>query len=122
MVTIGQSALIALTMVPFLPFVARPPMHFAEWGWLVWFGAINTALASQLYLYALRHLSAGSCGAFVAMEPVYAITFAALIFHESISPRTIVSGVVILAASYLLSRVESNAAISPNGAPDGHEI
>ncbi len=122
MVTISQSALIALTILPFLPFVSRPPAHLAEWGWLVWFGAINTALASQLYLYALRHLSASSCGAFVAMEPVYAITFAALLFHDPISPRTLVSGVVILAASYLLSRVEADPAISPNGAPDGHEI
>ncbi len=122
MVTISQSALIALTMLPLLPFVSRPPIHLAEWGWLVWFGAINTALASQLYLYALRHLSASSCGAFVAMEPVYAITFAALIFREPISSRTLVSGVVILSASYLLSRVEADPAISPNGAPDGHEI
>ena len=120
--TCAKGALIALTILPFLPFVSRPPAHLAEWGWLVWFGAINTALASQLYLYALRHLSASSCGAFVAMEPVYAITFAALLFHDPISPRTLVSGVVILAASYLLSRVEADPAISPNGAPDGHEI
>jgi drug/metabolite transporter (DMT)-like permease len=122
MVTISQSALIALTVLPFLPFASRPPIHLADWGWLVWFGAINTALASQLYLYALRHLSASSCGAFVAIEPVYAITFAALIFRDPLSLRTLVSGVVILTASYLLSRVESDPAISPNGAPDGHEI
>jgi drug/metabolite transporter (DMT)-like permease len=88
----------------------------------VWFGAVNTALASQLYLYSLRHLSASSCGAFVAMEPIYAISFAAILFHEPISMRTAVGGVVILGASYLLSRIESDPAISPGGAPDGHEI
>ena len=122
MVTISQSALIALAVAPFLAFAPRPPTHLAEWGWLVWFGAVNTALASQLYLYALRHLTASSCGAFVAMEPIYAISFAAWIFHEPLSARTAVSGAVILAASYLLSRVEADPAISPHGAPDGHEI
>ena len=122
MVTISQSALIAATVVPFLAFVPRPPTELSQWAWLIWFGAVNTALASQLYLYALRHLSASSCGAFVAMEPIYAISFAALLFDEPLSPRTAVSGVVILAASYLLSRLESDPAISPNGAPDGHEI
>ncbi len=122
MVTISQSALIALAVLPFLPFVSRPPTQLAQWGWLLWFGAINTALASQFYLYALRHLSASSCGAFVAMEPVYAISFAALIFHEPISPRLAVSGAVILAASYVLLRVEADPAIGSRPAPDGHEI
>ena len=122
MVTISQSALIAISVLPLLPFASRPPTHLMEWGALVWFGAVNTALASQLYFYALRHLSASSCGAFVAIEPVYAITFAAVIFHEPLSSRTFVSGAVILAASYLLSIVESNPAIRPDGAPDGHEI
>jgi drug/metabolite transporter (DMT)-like permease len=122
MVTISQTALITVFAAPFLPWVDRPPVHLGDWGWLVWFGAVNTALASQLYLYSLRHLSASSCGAFVAMEPIYAISFAAILFHEPISTRTAVGGVVILGASYLLSRIESDPAISPDGVPDGHEI
>ena len=121
-ISISQCALIALFVIPLLPFVARSPTHLSEWAWLVWFGAVNTALATQLYFYALRHLSAGSCGAFVAMEPIYAITFAALIFHDPLSPRLAVSGTVILAASYLLSRLESDTSVSPSAAPDGHEI
>ena len=122
MISLSQSATIAALVLPFLPFASRPPTHLAEIGWLVWFGAVNTALVSQLYLYALRDLSASSCGAFVAMEPIYAITFAALIFHDPLSPRVAVGGAIILGASYLLSRLESNPASSPSGAPDGHEI
>lgn len=122
MVTLGQSALVAALTLPLLPWADRAPAHASDWGWLVWFGAINTALASQLYLYSLRHLSASSCSAFVAMEPIYAITFAAILFHEPISSRTAIGGVVILAASYALSRLEADPAISPQGAPDGHEI
>lgn len=122
LISISQCALVAMAVAPLLLFVGRAPTRLSEWGWLVWFGAVNTALAGQLYFYALRHLSAGSCSAFVAMEPVYAISFAALIFNDPISPRTAVGGAVILGASYLLSRVESDPAISPSGAPDGHEI
>jgi drug/metabolite transporter (DMT)-like permease len=122
MISLSQSAAIAALVLPWLPFAGRPPTQVADIGWLIWFGAVNTALASQLYLYALRDLSASSCGAFVAMEPIYAITFAALIFHEPLSPRVAVGGIIILGASYLLSRLESDPASSPSGAPDGHEI
>ena len=65
-------------------------------------GVVATALMHQLYFFALKHLPAAVCGGFVALEPVYAILFAALLFSDGIAPVTGLSGTLIVGASILL--------------------
>ena len=101
-----QSIIVALVALPALPLVARGPTQPTEWLCLAWFGVVNTALVPLLYLYALRRLSPSTCSGFVALEPVYAITLAALLFHDQVSAWTVVSGLLIVSASYVLLRLE----------------
>lgn len=99
-----------MVLIPFL-FLSKPvPDEKAEWLFLVSLGIVTTALMHQLYFYALKRLSASTCSGFVALEPVYAIVFAAIFFSEPLPARVAVSGTLILCASFLLfSRTRSNA-------------
>lgn len=60
----------------------------------------------QLYLYALKRISATTCSGFIALEPVYAIIFAGLLFHEPITPLIVVSILLIVGASLALLKIE----------------
>ncbi len=102
-----QSVVVAAVTLPVLPFLSQGPEGTVQWLLLVWFGVVNTALAPLLYLYALRRLSPSTCSGFVALEPVYAILLAACFFHEPVSAWTIVSGPLIIGASYVLLRLET---------------
>ncbi len=103
-VSFFQSAVIVIGLLPALPFAGPHPASIAAWLWLLWFGIVNTALALQLYLFALKHLKATTCSGFVAMEPVYAIGLAALLFGDPIPPRVILSGALIISACLVLLR------------------
>lgn len=47
-----------------------------------------------------------TCSGFIALEPVYAIMFAALLFHEPIKPWIVVSIILIVGASLTLLKIE----------------
>jgi drug/metabolite transporter (DMT)-like permease len=105
-VSFFQNLIVALVLAPFLPFAAPVPGSGAEWLGLFLLGTVTTALMHQLYFFSLQRLSAGVCSGFIALEPVYAILFAALLFAEPLTPRVALSGLLILGASYLLLRRE----------------
>ncbi|HET7086245.1 MAG TPA: DMT family transporter [Rhizomicrobium sp.] len=96
-----QNAVVVLVTAPMLVFAARMP-HGPDWFWLALLGVAATALAHQLYFYGLKKLPASVCGGFASLEPVYAIFFANLLFHEQIRPAVFISGVMIIAASLVL--------------------
>src|SRR5215469_5391817 len=103
-VSLYQNAVAALALAPFLPFALPIPVHLDDWFWLALLGIVNTALMLQLYLYALRRISASTCSGFVALEPVYAILLAALFFHEPVTVWIALSAALILGASLMLLR------------------
>jgi drug/metabolite transporter (DMT)-like permease len=97
-----QNLIVCVVLSPFL-FYAKPvPDESVEWAFLISLGIITTALMHQLYFYALKRLSASTCSGFVALEPVYAIIFAAIFFSEPLPARVAISGILILSASFLL--------------------
>ena len=102
-----QSVVVALVALPAVAMVGAGPRELTQWVLLGWLGVANTALAPLLYLYALQRLSASTCSGFIALEPVYAIVLAAVLFHEPISGWTVVSGLLIVSASYALLRFET---------------
>jgi drug/metabolite transporter (DMT)-like permease len=105
-----QNLTVAILLLPFLPFSHPVPDEAAEWLFLFLLGTLTTALMHQLYFYALRRLPAATCSGFVALEPVYAIIFAALLFAEPVTSVIIISGVLIISASFLLLRHETRNA------------
>lgn len=96
-----QNITVVLFLLVALPLEPRRP-HGSDWAVIAVLGVFATALMHQLYFYALKRLPAAVCGGFVALEPVYAIIFAALLFSEPIAAVAIVSGALIIGATLVL--------------------
>ena len=69
-------------------------------------GVVTTAFMHQLYLFALKRLSATTCSGFIALEPVYAIVFAAIFLGEPLTLWVVVSAALIIGSSIVLLRAE----------------
>jgi drug/metabolite transporter (DMT)-like permease len=110
-----QNIIVMLAILPVLWLVAPAPPQPPDWIWLILLGVVTTALMHQLYFYALQRLSATLCSAFVALEPVYAIVFAAWFFNEPLTPWLFVSGSLILGASIILLKKEKPVILTETG-------
>jgi len=104
-VSLYQNVIVFVVLLPFLPFAAPVPDESIEWIALGLLGVVTTALMHQLYLFALKRLSPGTCSGFIALEPVYAILFAAVLFAEPVTLTVIISGMLIFVASFLLLKL-----------------
>lgn len=96
--SIYQNVTVVLFLLVALPFGARLPQG-ADWAAIAVLGVFATALMHQLYFFSLKRLPAAVCAGFVALEPVYAITFAAILFSEPIGRIALMSGVLIFGAT-----------------------
>lgn len=110
-VSIFQNLVVALALTPFLPFTRPIPTSTDQWLFLIILGVVTTALMHQLYLFALKKLSAKICSGFIALEPVYAIAFAALFFNEALTLSVVISGVLILSSSLALLFSENSTKV-----------
>ncbi|MGE0173998.1 MAG: DMT family transporter [Oligoflexales bacterium] len=108
-VSLTQNTVVLACLAPVLPFVTPSPHSAFEWLWLALLGIVTTALMHQLYLFALKKLSPTTCSGFIALEPVYAVVFAAIFFDEPISPWVGLSGALIIGASLALLRNEAKS-------------
>lgn len=113
LVSLYQNTVVAVVLVPLLPIAKRAPAQASEWMWLVVLGVVTTALMHQLYFYALQRLSPTTCSGFVALEPVYAIIFASIFFHEPLTVWVAVSAGMILSASFMLLKLETSIRALP---------
>ena len=67
-----------------------------DWGKLLILGIVFTALAHGLFIGSLRSVPARLAAVVAALEPVYGIAFAWLLFSERPGVRTLLGGGVIL--------------------------
>jgi len=63
---------------------------------LILLGVIFTALSHTLFIRGTEHVKAQLASIIVCLEPVYGITFAAILLKEIPTFRTIIGGVIIL--------------------------
>lgn len=70
----------------------------AQWGWLACLGIFCTALAYTLFIHALRAVSASQAAIVIALEPVYAIAFAWLLFGTVPTLKMLAGGICIIGA------------------------
>jgi drug/metabolite transporter (DMT)-like permease len=105
-VSFYQNIVVFALLAPTLVFSVPAPTTAVEWLSLAALGVFNTAVMLLLYLYALRRISPSTASGFIALEPVYAIVFAALFFEEPVTPWIAVSIVLIIGASLTLLRLE----------------
>lgn len=83
-----------------LPFAAPgiAQLDALNWFWLALLGVLCTALSHYLLVASLMVLKARSAGIVIALEPVYAIFFAALLFGQYPSMRALFGGTLMIAA------------------------
>lgn len=101
-----QNSLVFVLLLPALFYATPVPAGTTSWLALGALGVVNTAVLLLLYLYALQRISASTCSGFIALEPVYAISFAALLFGDPVTPWILLSMVLIIGASLILLRLE----------------
>lgn len=92
-----ENLFVALMCWPFaLPLLGDSTL--VDWVWIALLGVFCTALSHYLLVSALTVLNARSAGIVIALEPVYAIAFAALLFAQYPSSRALLGGAIMIGA------------------------
>lgn len=89
-----------LVLLLTLPFVTDDPAGLGamNWMWIAMLGVFCTGLSHYLMVGSLSVLNARSAGIIIALEPVYAIAFAALLFAQYPSVRMLLGGAIMVGA------------------------
>lgn len=91
----------AITAIVLLPFAAANPglgPIVGEWPWFLLLGTVFTALNQTLYAASLQHLSAKTVSIIATLLPLYSTTLALLLLGEVPTARTVIGGIVVVAA------------------------
>ncbi len=101
-----QNAVVALCLLPF----AAPGLSEVrplDWLWIGLLGVFCTGVAHSLFVASLAVIKARTAAVVFALEPVYGITLAWLLFHETPTVRMLFGGVLIIVAIVVSSRMAS---------------
>lgn len=82
-------------------FAAFDVQHFVALAWVV---VMGTFLAYYFNIYGIQHLGAGTTGAYIYTQPVFAVIIAALVLGEEISWQKALAGSLIFGGVYLVNR------------------
>ena len=77
---------------------ALSALSLSSWFWLALLGICCTGLSHSLFVFSLARMRVNVAGLVIALEPVYAIVAAWLLFHEIPTLRTITGGIIIVIA------------------------
>ena len=92
-----ENLFVAILTLPFsIPAIGQ--LGTMDWVWLALLGVTCTALSHFLLVSSLSILNARSAGIVIALEPVYAIAFAAVLFHQYPSMRAVLGGILMVGA------------------------
>lgn len=92
-----QNVVVSLVMLP----AAASQLHSAtawDWVWLAMLGVFCTGLAHFLFVSSLAGIKASTAGLVIALEPVYGIAFAWILFGQAPTPRMLAGGALVIAA------------------------
>lgn len=107
-----QNAVVALCMLPFAG-AALPSVTAMDWLWIGLLGVFCTAIAHSLFVASLAVIKARTAAVIFAMEPIYGIAMAWLIFAEAPTPRMLIGGALIIFAIVISSRMAAGQAVKP---------
>ncbi|AYC35047.1 DMT family transporter [Pseudomonas cavernae] len=107
-----QNLTIAVCLLPFAA-STLPTVQASDWLWIGLLGVFCTGLAHGLFVASLRVLKARTTSVIFALEPVYGISIAWLLFHEQPTLRMLAGGVLIVMASVLTARLASAGKAKP---------
>lgn len=89
---------IVLLLVGFWALPGLLALSAFSWFWLALLGIFCTGLSHSLFVFSLSRMRVNVAGLVIALEPVYAIVAAWLLFQELPALRTIIGGIVIVSA------------------------
>jgi drug/metabolite transporter (DMT)-like permease len=109
------SATATLACLPFLPaFVGDvASSHPAALEWVIYLGAMPTALGFMTWTFALRRSSAGRTGSFLYLVPVVAIVLGWALLREVPPWLAIAGGIICLAGVFLARRLNRTTRRAP---------
>ncbi len=107
-----QNAVVALCLLPFAA-PGLPEVRPLDWVWITLLGIFCTGVAHSLFVASLAVIKARTAAVVFAMEPVYGITLAWLLFHETPTARMLLGGALIIAAIVVSSRMGSGVPAKP---------
>lgn len=91
-----------------------------DWLWIGLLGVFCTGVAHSLFVASLAVIKARTAAMVFALEPVYGITFAWLLFTEQPTMRMLLGGALIIVAIVVSSRLGSKAIEHKAGAASAH--
>ncbi|MNF71924.1 EamA-like transporter family protein [compost metagenome] len=89
-------------------------MRAIDWLWIGLLGVFCTGVAHSLFVASLAVIKARTAAVVFALEPVYGITMAWLLFDENPTLRMLLGGALIIVAIVVSSRLSGG---SPKKAP-----
>ncbi|MFO7746296.1 MAG: DMT family transporter [Orrella sp.] len=89
---------IVLLLVGFWALPGMLALSALSWFWLALLGIFCTGLSHSLFVFSLSRMRVNVAGLVIALEPVYAIVAAWILFQEMPALRTIIGGIVIVSA------------------------
>ncbi|MBC3955251.1 DMT family transporter [Pseudomonas triticifolii] len=92
-----QNLIVALCLLPWAA-SALPAVSAVDWLWIALLGVFCTGLAHGLFVASLAVFKARTAAVVFAMEPLYGIGFAWLIFAETPTLRMLLGGTLIIVA------------------------
>ncbi|MBU4611220.1 DMT family transporter [Achromobacter sp. GG226] len=95
-----QNVAVAVLLLPFAGSQVGQVANI-DWFWLALLGIFCTGLSHYLFVSSLARINARTAGMVIALEPVYAIAFAWLLFADVPSVRMLAGAACILGASVL---------------------
>ena len=96
----GVATIVLLPTLLLIPTTA-PQWTLQALGILLFLGLICTALAHTLFIASLRHMTVQSASLIASLEPVWGIIFGILLLGELPTVRTLLGGLLIVAAVLL---------------------
>ncbi|WXL27313.1 DMT family transporter [Ectopseudomonas mendocina] len=99
-----QNITVALLFLP-LAWPSLPQTSAHNWLWMAMLGILCTGLAHTLFVASLRVLKARTTAVIFALEPVYGIAFAWLLFSEQPTLRMLAGGLLIVSAIFISARL-----------------
>ena len=99
-----QNLTVLLVFLP-LAWPTLPSVQAQDWLWMAMLGIFCTGLAHSLFVASLRVLKARTTAVIFALEPIYGIAFAWLLFSEVPTLRMLAGGLLIVSAIFLSARM-----------------
>jgi drug/metabolite transporter (DMT)-like permease len=103
-----QNLVVGLCLLPFAaPQLAE--VRALDWLWIGLLGVFCTGVAHSLFVASLAVIKARTAAVVFALEPVYGITVAWLLFNENPTLRMLLGGALIIVAIVVSSRLAGSS-------------